>query len=492
MSLLRKLAGQTAIYGLSSILGRLLNYLLVPLYTRVFDTGDYGMVTQFYAYASFLNVLFTYGLETAFFRFYTSENGRPQVYSTALISIIASSVGFMAMILLFVNPIAESFPGHDPHVMSYVLLFAGILAADAITAIPFARLRQQNRALRFAFVRLVNIGLNIGFNLFFLIGCPSLIAGDPHGVVASWYDPTFGVGYVFLANLLASLVTLLLLVPEMLPARFGFDGVLWKKMIRYGWPLMIAGFAGMVNETFDRILLPYLIKDPSTALDQLGIYGACYKLSILMTLFVQTFRYAAEPFFFNQAGRQDAKQIYARVMDWFLLAGGLIFLGVTLFLDVFGLFIGEKYRSGLSVVPILLLANWFLGVYLNLSMWYKLTSKTSWGAWFALLGAIVTLVLNVMLIPTMGYEGAAWATLVCYATIMVASYGTGQREYPVPYDVKMFFISVSLALGLAYAGNAVSGEVETVWMVLFRLVLMSVFAGVCIMYLRRKSRTLAP
>jgi len=481
VSILKKLAGQTAIYGLSSILGRLLNYLLVPLYTRVFDTAEYGIVTQFYAYAAFLNILFTYGLETSFFRFSQTEKGSPKVYSTALLSVIGTSAALFFTVWLFADPIAGAFSlaqGSGQPLRQYVIWFAGILAADAITAIPFARLRQQEKAGKFALVRLLNIGLNIGFNLYFLV----------YNRDSSSYDPAGSVGYVFLSNLLASVITLIVLLPELRPVAAGFDRALWNRMLRYGLPLMVAGFAGMVNETFDRIMLPYLIADPSTALDQLGIYGACYKLSILMTLFVQTFRYAAEPFFFSQAAKEDARQIYSRVMSWFVIGCSFIFLAVMLYLDVFELFIGERFRSGLAVVPILLMANLCLGVYLNNSIWYKLTGKTHWGAWFSLFGAIVTLILNFLLIPSMGYMGAAWTTLVCYALMMMVSYAVGQRYYKVPYDLGVFFVAVSVSTVLwgasvyfdgLLSGSAIRYTVHTL--------LLLVFPAIVWLFLRRKS-----
>ncbi len=495
LSILRKLAGQTAIYGLSSILGRLLNYLLVPLYTRVFDTGEYGVVTQFYAYAAFLNVIFTYGLETAFFKFNQSENGRPQVYSTALISVITSSLvlfGILAFCSPLLSGIFQAGTSQQPSMSLYITWFAGILAADAMTAIPFARLRQQNRAVRFAVVRLINIALNIGFNIFFLVWCPKAVVENPASWVTSVYHPGQGVGYVFLANFLASLVTLLLLLPELRHITAGFDSGLWKKMLRYGWPLMVAGFAGMVNETFDRIMLPYLVKDPSTALDQLGIYGACYKLSILMTLFVQTFRYASEPFFFSQASKADARQIYARVMNWFVFSCAFIFLFVMLFLDAIQFFIGERFRSGLPVVPILLMANLCLGVYLNLSIWYKLTGKTTWGAWFSLIGAIITLLLNFLLIPSLGFMGAAWATLVCYAAIMVISYFVGQRYYHVPYDTGAFLIAVGLALVLWGASIYIDTlGIGTTFHHVTNTCLLLIFPAAAWVFLRRKTRKFA-
>ena len=460
MSILKKLAGQTAIYGFSSILGRLLNYLLVPLYTRVFDTAEYGVVTQLYAFAAFLNILFTYGLETAYFRFSNTEKDNPRVYSTALISIFATTAVFFLLISSFSAPLCRlvgDAGALNEQLPLYIIWFAGILSADALTAIPFARLRQENKAFRFALIRLANILLNIGFNIFFLVVCPKLIAADPHHWLAQYYQPAHGVGYVFLSNLLASLATLLLLLPQLRPLMQGMDINLWKRMMVYSLPLMVAGFAGMVNETFDRVLLPMLVKDPSTALHQLGVYGACYKLSILMTLFVQTFRYAADPFFFSHAGKEDARQIYARVMNWFVIGCGFIFLGVMLYMDVIQYFIGERFRSGLQVVPILLMANWCLGVYLNISIWYKLTGKTSWGAWFSVAGAALTLLLNFLLIPSMGYMGAAWTTLICYAFIMVISYVTGQRYYPVPYDLPIFIHSVAAALVLYGASIYLNG-----------------------------------
>lgn len=494
MSILRKLAGQTAIYGLSSILGRLLNYLLVPLYTRVFDTGEYGVVTQFYAVAAFLNILFTYGLETAYFRFSQTEKDSSRVYSTALVSIFITSV-ILFVVMSLTAPWTAGMIGDagelNQHIAILIVWFAGILATDAISAIPFARLRLENKAVRFAAIRLVNIALNIGFNLFFLVVCPDLYEkGSP--LVSGWYDPTLSVGYVFLSNLIASCITLLLLTPQLRSLKDGWDTALLKKMLTYGWPLMIAGFAGMVNETFDRIMLPLLVSDPTTAFHQLGIYGACYKLSILMTLFVQTFRYAAEPFFFSQAGSEDARQIYARVMTWFVTGCSLIFLGVMLYIDVVKYFIGEEFREGLAVVPILLIANLFLGVYLNASIWYKLSGRTLWGAWFSVAGAIVTLVMNFLLIPKMGYMGAAWTTLACYATIMSLSYFFGQRYYPVPYDLFAFFSAIGGALVVwamsIYLDPMMTGQTMK-WV--FHAFLLSIYGGAAWVLLRRKTRKFA-
>jgi len=437
------------------MIGRFLNVMLVPLYTRVFLQEEYGVITQVYAYIAFLNILFTYGLETAFFRFFQTEKDDRRVFSTSALSILGSSIVFALAIIFFSQPIADfvfkadTIRAVDPSQFPfYIKVFAGIIALDAIAAIPFARLRQENKAKRFALIRLTGIAVNIGLNVFFLIVCPMITKNGVPGWLGIIYDPSMGIGYVLLSNLIASGVTLLLLLPQLQSATSGFDSHLWKRMVVYAFPLMIAGFAGMINETFDRILIPYLIADKSTAMAQLGVYGACYKLSIAMTLFIQTFRYAAEPFFFNQSTRENPQKIYANVMHMFVLACAFIFLIVMLYLDLFKYFIGPDFRSGLKIVPVLLIANLFLGVYYNLSIWYKLSASTRWGAWISIGGAFVTLLFNFMFIPILGYMGAAWATLICYATMMVASYFLGQKFYPVSYNVKSFLFYVVLAVGI--------------------------------------------
>ena len=446
MSSYKQLAGQTAIYGLSSIVGRLLNVLLVPLYTRVFEVGEYGVVTQVYSYVALFNILFTYGLGTAFFRFFQSEKGNEKVYSTSLISIVISSVFLALLIIIFSDSIASLMLSGVSEGSYYIKIFAGILATDAIVAIPFAKLRQENKAKRFAFLRLVNIGIYIGLNLFFLVLCPILLKNDSYSWIRNFYNPSVGIGYIFISNLLASGITMLMLSPEIFKISLKFDSKLWKQMIIYAFPLMIVGFSGMINETFDRVLIPFLIQNKSEAMIQLGIYGACYKLSIIMTLFIQTFNYAAEPFFFNHSTKENPQRVYAQVMKYFVIICAFIFLGVMLYIDIIKHFIGPDYRSGLGVVPILLMANLCLGVYYNLSIWYKLTTKTKLGAWVAFFGAIVTLIFNFWLIPILGYMGAAWATLICYASMMILSYYAGQKHYPVNYDIRSFFYYICLAL----------------------------------------------
>lgn len=445
MSLFKRLAGQTAIYGLSSIIGRLLNYLLVPIYTRVFEKAEYGVVTEMYGYVGFLMIVFTYGMETSFFRYVKEKALSQKVFSTAVISLLVSSVALMAFFIGFSQPIADAiqYPEHS----EYVIWFALVLGFDAIASIPFANLRYEERPIRFAVVKMVNIFTNMGLVLFFVVLAPKI--ADDFAFVQAVYNPDLRIGYIFLANLAASAVTLLLLLPEFRKVRWEFDKALWKKMFWYAMPLMVAGFAGIINEMLDRVLLKYLLPyDLETNQAHLGVYGACYKLSILMTLFTQAFRYAAEPFFFAQSNQSNAKMVYAVVMRYFVAAGILIFLGVTFFMDIFKIFIGKDFREGLFIVPILLLANLCLGMYYNLSIWYKLTDKTRIGAVIAVIGASITIVLNIALIPSIGYAGSAWATLVCYASMVVISYFWSRKYYSIPYEIGRILQYIMIGVGL--------------------------------------------
>lgn len=439
---IRKLAGQSAIYGLSSIAGRFLNYLLVPLHTNIFtNPGDYGVVTEMYAYISFLIIIYTFGLETAYFHFSEKKaDHKHKVFGTSMSLLMLISAVLSGAIILFSSDLATAIGyASTPEYFTWLAL---IIAFDALTAIPFARLRQQQKAIRFAMIKMAGIAVNIFFNVLFFLILPRYAPDAP------WYDPTIGVGYVFIANLFASAFTFFLLLPAMRFRLADFDSRLLKEILIYSSPLLIAGLAGMINETLDRIMIKYLIPDQKAAMAQLGIYGACYKLSILMTLFVQAYRYAAEPFFFSQFKSDDAAQTYARVMKLFVLVCGVIFLFIMMYMDVFRHFIGKTYWEGLGVVPVLLLANICLGIFYNLSMWYKLTGKTSFGAWFAIAGAIITIVLNLILVPRMGYMGAAWTTLICYAFMMTASWITGQRHYKIPYETGRILAWVLSAVAL--------------------------------------------
>jgi O-antigen/teichoic acid export membrane protein len=457
MTPLKKLARETAVYGLSSIIGRLLNYFLVPLYTRIFLPYEYGIVTELYAYASFLMVLLTFGMETTFFRFSESHIEKGKVYSTSIMPVIGVNLVFILLGIIGSSFIADKL--HYGHHSEYLIYFVFIIGLDAITAIPFARLRQQHRSLKFAMFRLINIAINVMLNLFFLLLCPYLLK---HGFYAikTIYNPSIGVGYVFMSNMIASAFGVLLLSGDIFRFKVEFDRKLFRDMIAYAMPLLLAGMAGMVNETLDRILLRYLLVVPAGIADaneyimaQIGIYGANYKVSILMTLFVQTFRYAAEPFFFSRAKEDDSRELYAKVMIYFILFGLVIFLGIMLYIDIVKHFIGAKYYPGIGIVPILLLANLFLGIIFNLSIWYKLSNMTKYGAYITIFGAVVTIATNFLLIPFMGYAGAAWATFVCYFLMMILSYIWGQKHFHVEYNLKKIAGYFLLALSIYFVSK---------------------------------------
>lgn len=443
----RKLAGQTAIYGMSSMVARLLNYFLVPLYTYVFATAEYGVVTEFYAYVSFLIIILTYGMETGFFRYSESEYGFKKTYSTALGSLLTTSLLFLVIVNIFASPISNSI-GY-PNNTEWIRWFSVILAFDAFSAIPFAKLRYRNQAKRFALIKIINISISISLNLFFIVLCPQIAEKNPDSFLLFAYHENIGIGYIFISNLVASVLTLVLLLPDILEVKIHIDKKLWRAMIWYSLPLLIGGLAGMVNETLDRLLLKRLL--PGTQeeiMSQIGIYGANYKLSILMTLFIQMFRYAAEPFFFSSAKDKTSKTLFANVMNWFVIFGLLIFLGITGYIDIIKYFIGKDYHEGLSIVPILLIANLCLGIYFNLSVWYKLNNKTRFGAYFALIGAGITLALNFILIPYIGYMGSAVATMICYASMMIISWAIGRKHYPIPYQLKTLAIYAGITAGI--------------------------------------------
>lgn len=450
MSIIKKLAAQTAIYGISSILVRFLNYLLVPLYTYYFTPAEYGVVSEFYAYAGFFSIFLLFGFETGYFRFRDKEKlANDTSYSTTLIFIIAINLLFLTVITTYNQSLSAAL--HYPEHPEYVCYFALILTFDAIAAIPFARLRAENRPLFFAGLQALVILITIALSLFFIVYCPKALKQNPQSWVAWVYNPNIGVGYIFIANLIGSFFKFILLSPQLMGIRWGFDQILFAKMLRYSLPMVAIGFAGVINEMLDRALLKYLLPhDIQTNLKMLGIYSACYKLSILMSLFIQAFRFAAEPFFFSYADKSDARKVYADVLNTFVIFCVLIFLLVTLFIDFFQYFVGEEYRTGLNVVPILLLANLCLGIYVNLSIWYKLTDRTGLGAMVSLSGALLTVALNFMWIPAFGYVGSAWATLVCYGTMALLSYLLGKHYYPVAYDIKKILGYMGLGLGIFF------------------------------------------
>ncbi len=436
---LKGLAGETLVYGGSTMLVRLLNYALVPMHTLAFAgrQGEYGVISELYAWVTFLNVVFMYGMETAFFRYAGSKVKAAEgaadprrVFGTAFGSLTATTAIGAAALWFGAEGIARVL--ELPDGARYVRMFAAIIALDTLANIPFAALRLAGKAWRYAGIKLLNVVVNVGLNFLFL--APLLLGTPDASFLGFRHDPAIGVGYVFLANLAASAVTLLVLLPGVLRAGIGFDAVLWRRMLRYGLPFVFAGLAGMVNETLDRILLVrWLPNGAEQNRAVVGVYSAAYKLSIFMSLAVQAFRMGAEPFFFRQAGQANARQLYALVMRAFVPVAGAIVLGVTTLLPWFGLILGPTYRTALMVVPVLLLANACLGIYYNLSVWFKLTDRTRDAIWLALGGAAVTLAGNAWGIPRYGYWASAVTTLVAYGGMAAASAVWGRKHYPVPY-----------------------------------------------------------
>ncbi len=434
---IQKLAGQTLWYGVSSIAARFINYILTPYLTYALTTADYGRMGAIYSAIPLMNVVFTYGMETAYFRFVQKKDRTEAVNNTATISLLFSTI-FLS-IVLWLNQTFLAKVTTLQELPLLIQLSIIIIGLDALSTIPFARLRNENRPLLFAFTKVCNIGLNIIFTVFFISYCAGKIKADPNSWVHFIYNPALNpIVYVLIANLIASAFTLLLLGKWAFPKKWSFNFALWKEMMVYALPMLIAGMGGMVNETFDRLMLGWWLP-PLTANyadEQRGIYNACYKLSLLITLFIQAFRMGAEPFFFKQAEGKDPHLVYARVMKFFVIIISLMFLVVSLYIPVWKYFISPKEWAGLSVVPILLLANMSLGIYYNLSVWYKVTNNTLSGAWITLIGTSITIAINWLFIPRYSYVASAWATFFCYFTMMVVSYLWGQKKYYVPYAWK--------------------------------------------------------
>jgi O-antigen/teichoic acid export membrane protein len=452
---IRKLAGQTAIYGLSSIVGRLLNYLLVPLYTYKFaNAADYGVVSELYAWVAFLVVLLTFGMETAYFRFRKEVEDEKEVFKSGFFTLFIVNIAFLLFIFIFNQPIANAmlFSEHP----EYIVLLSLIVVIDGVSALPLARLRAEEKALKFAGINFVAILVNIILNLFFL-----LVLFDPA-------NPEQGVFYILLANLISSALKPFVLIKDFLGISFRPNWRLVKGMLVYALPLVVAGFAGIINETLDRILLKHLLitTDPSGLMyaeAQVGIYSACYKLAMLVTIIIQAFRYAAEPFFFAQQKNENKNQIYVKVMNYFIGFLCLVFLGVTMNIDILKHFIqNEIYWEGLGVVPILLVANIFLGIYYNQSIWYKLSNKTKFGALISITGAILTIVLNILFIPKYGYWASAWATLAVYGFQMILSYILGQKHHPIPYNVGKFGVFMIASFCIYCVFSRINFEWETI------------------------------
>ena len=460
------------IYGLGTILPRFLNYLLTPLLTYIFQKPvDYGVNSEIYAYIAFLNVIFTYGMETAFFNFSSKRENKEDVYNTALSSILLSTAVFSMLMFVFSGSIASWL--QYPDKINYIYWTILILATDAVMAIPFARLRLSNKAIHFALIKAANVFVNISLHVFFFVFCKNAYESNSDSALASLYKPEIGIGYAFLSNLIANLFSLLLLAPQLKDFRFQINKILWMEMFSYAWPLLILGLAGMVNETFDRIIIKKLLPENLGQHAQ-GIYGACYKISILMTVFIQAFRYAAEPFFFNNAKNKDAKKTYAFVMKVFVIFCSFLFLVTMMNLPVLKYFISAPYWEGLSVVPVLLMANLFLGVYYNLSIWYKLTGQTKFGATITIIGACITLAINFAFVPQFSYNASAWATLAAYFSMALISYRLGQKHYPIKYNLRAMGVFFIIALVLYFLSMSWQ-QMESKYLRLFLNNLLVVF-----------------
>ncbi len=492
MSGIKKLAGQTLWYGASSIAARFINYLLTPYLTFALSGADFGEMSLVYSLIPFLNVLFTYGLETAYFRYSKNKEQEVDVYNTAMVSLVVSTI-FLTIVLLLFRVQLATLVGVEDH-PEYITWAAFIIAFDALAALAFAKLRYEGKPVKFAAVRIAGILINIALTFFFLSICPKIVREDPTGFIATFYDPGIGVGYVILANLVQSIFTLLFLSKELMAFKWRFNQKLWREIIIYSAPLVLAGFAGMINETLDRIMLKWWSSAPSemAAKIEVGTYSACYKLSILISLSIQAFRMAAEPFFFSTAQGKDPQRTYARVMKFFVITICFMFLAVALFLDIWKHFIQNPvFWKGLKVVPILLLANMFLGIYYNLSIWYKLSNRTMAGAWITLIGAGVTLLINYLFIPSYGYMACAWATFFCYGTMMVVSYIWGQKAYRVPYAWRKLVAYIVICVLLFGLHSAFELMDLNVWVNhAFALVLTGVFALLIVTVERREFQKL--
>lgn len=486
MAGIKVLAKETAVYGLSSIIGRFVNWCLVPLYAYEFPPAEYGIVNYLYAFTAVALVILNYGMETGFFRFANKSDDPAKVYTTSLISIGATSTLFIILLGILLKPVSSAMLLPDKEL--YVLLLGITVAVDAFCNMPFAYLRFKKRPYRFAGIKLMNVGLTIVLNLIFILLCPWLMETGASWLVSWFYMPlggkAFGIGWIFVANLISTIIVLLTLLPEITCFRPRFDNTLLRKMLSYSWPLLILGIAGILSQNMGQILIPYIFSGhEAEARAMVGIYGANIKIAIVMVMFTQAFRYAYEPFIFSSArGEGDTKlQAYADALKLFVLFGLFIFLGVMYYLPVMKWFISPEYWAGLNVVPVMMLAELCFGVFFNLSVWYKITDRTKWGMWLSFICFGIMLVLNLWLVPMIGipggYMGSAWAALGAYFSVMALSYFIGKKYYPIPYQTGRLIIYVVFALALYGAGMAVDLWFATWLTYLTRTLLLLLYLG---------------
>ncbi len=446
MSLYKNLFKQTAIYGLATVLPRMLSFLLVPLYTDLLPKEEYGKVSIIFAYMIFFNVILAYGMETAFFRFYNNETNKKAVIETTSVSVFWSTILLLLPAVFLRNKLA-AFSGID---VQYVLFAIWILALDALVIVPFSKLRAQQKPMRYALIKIANVLINLTLSIFSLLILPKIATSNPDGIISILYFDNFQIGYIFVANIIASFFTFIVLSPDYFQLHWHFDFSLWKRMMRYGLPILVAGIAFAINEQFDKILLGKLLPD-NIADAQVGVYSACYKLGLFMVLFRTAYTLGIEPFFFSHASNEDAPKTYATITKYFVIFGSLILLSVIVFADVLKQLMirDESYWEAMKVVPLIIIANFFLGIYTNLSVWYKLIDKTHIGAYISIIGAIITLVLNYFLIPIMGYYGSAIATIAAYGSMMIISYFMGKKQYPIPYEINKISTYLIISIGFS-------------------------------------------
>lgn len=463
MNPLKRLFKQTFIYGLATVMPRVISFFLLPLYTSVFENASgYGQYTNIYAWIAIFNVFLAYGMETAFFRFYHKSEEKAKVISTSLISLLGSSLLFLILSLSLREWLAEVTNINA----DYLKFTTYILVLDAVVIIPFALLRANEKPMRYAVLKTINVAINLAFNVFFLLVLPKMAQDVETGFLASLYKPNWEIHYVLISNVIASGITLLILIPTYIKASYKFDFDIWKQMLKYAGPILIAGIAFTINEVLDKILLTELLPS-DIAESEVGKYGACYKLALFMTLFGTAFRMGVEPFFFSHAKSEKPQKTYAQITNYFVILGSIILLGVIVFIDVLGklLLHNPVYWEALDVVPIILLASFCLGIYHNLSVWYKVTDRTKFGAYISSIGAIITLVINISLIPKIGYMASALATLAAYGSMMLLSYYFGKKYYPVPYNMRkiVFYLSVSLVFSTlsfyVFNRNLIAGSI---------------------------------
>ncbi len=475
MANLKSLAKDTAIYGLSSIVGRFLNYLLVPLYTAKLaaESGGYGVITNIYAYVALILVLLTFGMETTFFRFANKDGEEPDtVYTTTLTMVGMLSLAFVVAVFCFLDPIASAM-GYASH-PEYVGMMASVVAIDACQAIPFSYLRYKKRPVKFAALKLLFVVMNIALNLLYFAVLPSMYAKYPEevGVI---YTPGVGVGYAFGVNLICTASITVFFIPELFRVKWRFDKILMRRMLSYSWPILILGLAGILNQTVDKMIFPIVYGNTDEGTVQLGIYGACVKIAMIMAMITQAFRYAYEPFVFGQNRDKNTGETYATAMKYFIIFTLLAFLCVIGYMDILKYIINCDYWEGLRVVPIVMAAEIMMGIYFNLSFWYKLIDKTIWGAWFSIAGCAVLIAVNVLFIPEYGYMACAWGGFAGYATSMLLSYFVGQKKNPINYPLKSIGVYVLITVFFFFVMERLPGSwplsvrltINTVLIILF-------------------------